>query len=68
VATNAQNGGIILLHDSKTATKKAIRAILLLLQEKGFLCVTVEDLFVHNGMELDPNVVYRDANGWIETD
>lgn len=68
VATNAQNGGIILLHDSKTATKKAIRAILLLLQEKGFLCVTVEDLFVNNGMDLDPNVVYRDANGWIETD
>lgn len=66
VVTNAQDGGIVLLHDSKTATKKAIRAILMLLQKKGFLCVTVEDLFVHNSRMLEPNAVYRDANGWIE--
>jgi peptidoglycan/xylan/chitin deacetylase (PgdA/CDA1 family) len=66
VATNAQDGGIVLLHDVKGATVKAIRAILLLLQRKGFLCVTVEDLFVHSGMKLEPNAVYRDSNGWIE--
>ncbi len=66
VATNAKHGGIILLHDTKTVTVKAIRGILFLLQTKGFLCVTVEDLFVHNNMKLEPNVVYRDANGWIE--
>jgi peptidoglycan-N-acetylglucosamine deacetylase len=66
VATNAQNGGIVLLHDTKGATKDAVRGILFLLQKKGFLCVTVEDLFIHNSMALEPNVVYRDANGWIE--
>ena len=66
VATNAQHGGIVLLHDTKKATVQAIRAILLLLQRKGFLCVTVEDLFAANHMTLQPDVVYRDANGWIE--
>ncbi len=66
VATNAKHGGIVLLHDTKTVTVKAIRGILFLLQNKGFLFVTVEDLFVHNNMSLEPNVVYRDANGWIE--
>ncbi len=66
VATNAKDGGIILLHDSKSATVQAIRGILYLLQNKGFLCVTVEDLFARNNSKLEPNVVYRDANGWIE--
>lgn len=66
VSTNAKNGDIVLLHDSKGATVQAIRGILYLLRNKGFLCVTLEDLFVHNGMPLEPNAVYRDANGWIE--
>ncbi len=66
VVTNAQHGGIVLLHDTQRATVLAIRAILLLLRNKGFLCVTVEDLFAHNGMDMLPNTVYRDANGWIE--
>ena len=66
VAINAQHGGIVLLHDTKGTTVKAMRGILMLLQKRGFLCVTVEDLFVRNNMDLQPNVVYRDANGWTE--
>ncbi len=66
VSTNAKDGGIVLLHDVKEATVQAIRGILYLLRNKGFLCVTVEDLFARNDSKLEPNVVYRDANGWIE--
>ena len=66
VTGNAKHGGIVLLHDTKSVTVKAIRRILSKLQKKGFLCVTVEDLFVQNSRELLPNKVYRDANGWME--
>ncbi len=68
VLGNARHGGIILMHDSRDATVKSMTRLLSFLRKKGFLCVTVEDLFVQNNMELLPNTVYRDANGWIETD
>lgn len=68
VLGNARHGGIVLMHDSRDATVKAMTRLLSYLRKKGFLCVTVEDLFVQNNMELLPNTVYRDANGWIETD
>ena len=68
VVGNARHGGIVLLHDTRKATIKGAKQMLSYLQKKGFLCVTVEDLFVMNNMEMLPDTVYRDANGWIETD
>jgi peptidoglycan/xylan/chitin deacetylase (PgdA/CDA1 family) len=66
VNTNAKDGDIVLLHDVKGVTVKAIRGILYLMRNKGFLCVTVEDLFARKNLKLEPNIAYRDANGWIE--
>lgn len=68
VAGNARHGGIVLLHDSRNATIQAAEQMLSSLRKKGFVCVSVDDLFMHQGIDLQPNVVYRDANGWIETD
>ena len=66
VSGNTKHGTITLLHDSKSVTVKAIRRILVNIRKRGVYCVPVEDLFVQNGVALAPNVVYRDANGWIE--
>ena len=66
VPGKAKHGSIILLHDTKRLTVKTIRAVLAVLRKKGIFCVTVEDLFHQNGIDMQPNVVYRDANGWIE--
>ena len=63
---NTKNGTITLLHDTKSVTIRAIRRILNKIRTRGVFCVPVEDMFVQNGMEMKPNVVYRDANGWIE--
>lgn len=38
-----------------------------LLADKGFLCVTIEEMFAVKGMELLPNTVYWDARSDEET-
>ncbi len=66
VSGNTENGTIILLHDSRNVTVKAMPRALYDIRTKGVFCVPVEDLFVQNGRELLPNVVYMDANGWVK--
>ena len=67
LANNAKDGDIILLHDIYTGTDKMALTLPGLLADKGFLCVTIEEMFAVKGMELLPNTVYWDARSDEET-
>ena len=58
VKSETKDGSIILMHDIVEETPKTSKLVLEWLREHGFLCVTVEDLFIHFGQEMKPNHVY----------
>ena len=63
LARGAKDGDIILLHDIYTGTDKMAQTLPGLLDDAGFLCVTVEEMFAAKGLELKPNEVYWDTRG-----
>ena len=63
LAAGAKDGDIILLHDIYTGTDKMAETLPGLLADRGFLCVTVEELFAAKGIALEPNQVYWDTRG-----
>ena len=58
LAQKALDGDVILCHDLRSGTADYTLTLPQLLADKGFLCVTVEELFAVNGIELEPNSVY----------
>jgi len=60
LAAVAKDGDIILLHDMYSGTDRMAETLPQLLAKKGFLCVTVEELFAARGVTLEPNQVYWD--------
>lgn len=63
LARNAKDGDIVLLHDIYSGTDKMALTLPGLLADRGFLCVTVEELFAAKGQQLLPNEVYWDTRG-----
>lgn len=61
LASGAKDGDIILLHDIYVGTDKMAQTLPGLLADRGFLCVTVEELFAAKGLPLLPNEVYWDT-------
>lgn len=61
VVKRAKPGDIVLLHDIRQHTVKAVKKIVPALKEKGFTFVTVEDLLISVYGELDGNLD-RSAN------
>lgn len=61
LAGSVQDGEIVLLHDLYTDTDTMAETLPQLLAERGFLCVTVEELFAARGLTLEPNTVYYHA-------
>lgn len=59
VRKNVRDGDIILMHDTGDHLYKAIPEICKYLTEKGYMMVSVEELALHNGMTLEPNVLYH---------
>ncbi|MGN0996709.1 MAG: polysaccharide deacetylase family protein [Candidatus Ventricola sp.] len=55
---NVTNGDIVLMHDINDVCWRYTRSFLEYLQQNGFLCVTVEELFIHTGVALVDNAVY----------
>ena len=53
-----RDGSIILMHDIKEKTPESAKAVIQWLQDNGYMCVTVEDLFYHNGQPLTPNKIF----------
>ncbi len=58
IVAGTEDGGIILMHDLKPNSIEAIDIILTRLQEKGYMFLTVEELFAKDGVTLAPNVAY----------
>ena len=58
VQEQAHDGAIIRLHDSSDNAAEAVDLITEWLYENGYLCVTVEELFIHNQKEMVPNEVF----------
>lgn len=54
----AQDGDIILLHDTRPNTRKAVPLIMEYLDNNGFMTLTVEELAWMEGVTLAPNTVY----------
>ncbi len=64
-----EDGGIILMHDMKQNSVTASELIISKMQEKGFLFLTVDELFAKDGVELQPDTAYwRCQNGVTEDD
>lgn len=58
VIRNVSHGDIVLMHDLNSLSSRYTRDILAHLNQNGYLCVTVEELFEHLGVPLEDNVVY----------
>lgn len=58
VINNAQDGAVVLMHDLNSHACKYTEIILPALEERGYLCVTVDELFAHYGVALEPNTLY----------
>lgn len=58
VGGGAQDGAVVLMHDLRRQCHQYLELVLQRLEQRGFLCVTVEELFDAQGVSLEPNVVY----------
>lgn len=52
------DGSIILCHDSKMNTAKAVADLVKGLQEDGYMLLTIDELFAKDGVELQPDTPY----------
>ena len=58
VLGQTENGGIILMHDSKKNSILSSEMFIPVLQERGFLFLTVDELFAKDGVVLQPDTPY----------
>ncbi|MGN1367892.1 MAG: polysaccharide deacetylase family protein [Aristaeellaceae bacterium] len=58
VVGTADDGGIILMHDMKKNSIAASRMFITRLQEKGYIFLTVDELFAKDGVTLQPDTAY----------
>ena len=58
VLNQIDHGDIVLMHDLNSESPRYTAKILASLNEQGYLCVTVEELFIAAGVPLENNRVY----------
>ncbi len=58
VKKEIQDGDIILCHDIKDHTPESARQICETLMEKGYMFLTIDELFAKDGVTLEPDTVY----------
>lgn len=56
-----QDGSIVLMHDLRAISADYTAFLPQLLNDRGFMCVTVEELFALRGIPLENNTVYLNA-------
>lgn len=66
VGIGAQDGAVILMHDLRPACYQYLDLALEKLEERGFLCVTVEELFDIYGVKLQPDTRYNGAEEYVK--
>lgn len=68
VVGTADDGGVILMHDMKPNSFRASEMFIARLQEKGYLFLTVDELFAKDGVELQPDTAYWRCTNGVTTD
>ncbi len=64
IVAQAADGAIILMHDMQPNSVEASEMFIADLQEKGFLFLTIDELFAKDGVTLEPDTLYwRCVNG-----
>ena len=58
VKKETKDGSIILMHDIEEKTPESTKLVVNWLREQGYVCVTVEDLLLHNGHDPKEKKVY----------
>ena len=58
VIYGARDGDVVLMHDLNPLSSEYSEMILKELENRNFLCVTVDELFDHYGVTLEPNQIY----------
>ncbi len=58
VGNGADAGSIVLMHDMNAKSDIYTEKLLDMLEERNILCVTIEELFLHYGIELQGDQVY----------
>ena len=58
VKSEVKDGSIILMHDIKEKTPESGRMVAEWLYGHGYMCVTVEELFIHYRQDMTPNKVF----------
>lgn len=58
VVGTADDGGIILMHDMKKISVSASELFIPRLQERGYMFLTIEELFAKDGVMLEPDTAY----------
>lgn len=66
VIGNAKDGCVMLLHDINPKSPVYTEIFMPILQQQGYLFVTVDELFSHYGMELLPNTVYYGCEAYAQ--
>ncbi len=67
IVAGASDGGIILMHDMKRNSIEASRLFIERLQEKGYIFLTVDELFALGGVELMPDTPYWRCHDGVVT-
>ncbi|MDD6050745.1 MAG: polysaccharide deacetylase family protein [Clostridiales bacterium] len=67
VVGTADDGGIILMHDLKVNSVTASELFITRLQERGYIFLTVDELFAKDGVALQPDTVYWRCSGGVTT-
>ena len=52
------DGDIVLMHDIKEKTPDTAKVLVQWLQEKGYLLLTIDEIFAKDGVVLEPDTVY----------
>lgn len=55
---HVKDGSVVLMHDLNPLCCKYLRIIMDTLEQRGYLCVTVDELFDHYGVSLQPDTLY----------
>ena len=63
VTEHAVDGGVMLLHVNYAEEPEAVDKILTYLDEHGFICVTMSELFYYKGMTPENGRRYSDLTG-----
>lgn len=63
-----EDGGVILMHDMKKNSVIASELFIPALQERGFMFLTVDELFAKDGVALQPDTAYWRCQNGVTTD